>query len=75
VVGTKQYLWDLSRNRMPIGQWLKSVMIAVYNKVAHIGKFHGWGTRWPGDRNGDHPLACRRVIRQSKEPDEIKQTR
>src|ERR1700752_3275675 len=30
----KQYLWDLSRNRMPLGQWLKSVMIAVYNKAA-----------------------------------------
>jgi hypothetical protein len=53
----KQYIWDLSRNRMPVAQWLKSVMIAVYNKVAHVGKFHGWGhIAGPGGRNGDQPL-------------------
>jgi hypothetical protein len=53
----KQYVWDLSRNRMPVGQWLKSVMIAVYNKFAHAGRFHGWGhVAGPGTRNGDQPL-------------------
>jgi len=56
----KQYLWDLSRNRMPLGQWLKSVMIAVYNKVAYIGKFHGWGhIAGPGQRNGQQPLGLK----------------
>jgi len=56
--GPKQYLWDLSRNRMPFAQWLKSVMIAVYNKVAHVGRFHGWGhVAGPGAQNGHQPLS------------------
>lgn len=53
----KQYVWDLSRNRMPMGQWLKSVMIAVYNKVAYVAKRHGWGhIAGPGVANGHQPL-------------------
>ncbi|HJZ80509.1 MAG TPA: hypothetical protein VKD91_09190 [Pyrinomonadaceae bacterium] len=53
----KQYLWDLSRNRMPWAQWLKSVTIAIYNKVAHLGRFHGWGhIAGPGQQNGHQPL-------------------
>ena len=53
----RQYLWDLSRNRLPLGQWLKSVMIAVYNKVAYLGRFNGWGhITGPGEFNGHQPL-------------------
>src|SRR5262245_31993914 len=53
----KQYLWDLSRNRMPFALWLKSVMIAVYNKIAFIGRFNGWGhITGPGEFNGHQPL-------------------
>jgi hypothetical protein len=56
----KQYLWDLSRNRMPLAQWLKSVMIAVYNKIADVGKFNGWGhITGPGEFNGHKPLGLR----------------
>ena len=72
----KQYVWDLSRNRMPLAQWSRSVMIAVYNKVAHIGKFHGWGhITGPGNRNGDRPLGLQTgdVVRV-KSLAEIKQT-
>lgn len=53
----KQYLWDLSRNRMPLAQWLKSVSIAVYNKVAYVAKRDGWGhISGPGQSNGHQPL-------------------
>lgn len=53
----KQYLWDLSRNRMPLAQWLKSVLIAVYNKIAHVAKRDGWGhISGPGQSNGHQPL-------------------
>jgi hypothetical protein len=72
----KQYLWDLSRNRMPLVQWLKSVMIAVYNKVAHVGRFHGWGhITGPGTRNGHRSLGLQSgdVVRV-KSLAEIKQT-
>lgn len=56
----KQYLWDLSRNRMPLAQWLKSVMIAVYNKIADVGRFNGWGhITGPGEFNGHQPLGLR----------------
>jgi hypothetical protein len=35
-------------------------MIAVYNKVAHIGGFHGWGhITGTAERNGHHPLGLR----------------
>ena len=72
----KQYLWDLSRNRMPLGQWLKSVMIAVYNKVAHLGKFHGWGhIAGPGGRSGHQSLGLKPGdLVKVKTLNEIKQT-
>lgn len=39
----RQYVWDLSRNRVSVTGWLRSLLIAAYNKVAHLGRFNGWG--------------------------------
>ncbi len=38
----RQYLWDLKYNRIPLSQWLKSLFIAFYNKVAYICNFKSW---------------------------------
>jgi len=49
----KQYLWDLTQNRVSLLQWAKSLLIAVYNKVAQIGGFRSWGfVAGPGTQNG-----------------------
>ena len=40
----KQYVWDLSRNRVSLVSWLRSLSIAVYNKIAYLGGFNGWGS-------------------------------
>jgi len=39
----KQYLWDLKYNRIPFGDFLKSFLIAVYNKIAHHAHLRSWG--------------------------------
>jgi hypothetical protein len=38
----KQYLWDLKYNRVSPINWIKGLGIAVYNKLAHFGKFNSW---------------------------------
>jgi hypothetical protein len=38
----KQYLWDLKYNRMSIVQFVQSLFIALYNKVAHFCKLKSW---------------------------------
>jgi len=38
----KQYLWDLKYNRMSIVQFIQSLLIAVYNKVADVCKLKSW---------------------------------
>ena len=49
----KQYLWDLTRNHVALFQWLKSLLIAVYNKIAYVGRFKSWGfVAGSGTRNG-----------------------
>ena len=49
----KQYLWDLTHNRVSFLQWVKSLFIAVYNKVAHVAGFRSWGfVAGPGTQNG-----------------------
>jgi hypothetical protein len=49
----KQYLWDLTHNRVSFLQWVKSLLIAVYNKIAHVGGFRSWGfVAGPGTQNG-----------------------
>ena len=49
----KQYLWDLTQNRVSLFQWAKSLLISVYNKVAHKGGFRSWGfVAGPGTQNG-----------------------
>jgi hypothetical protein len=37
-----QYLWDLKYNRMSIVQFVQSLFIALYNKVAHFCKLKSW---------------------------------
>ncbi len=37
-----QYVRDLTHNRFPILQWIQSLFIAFYNKVAYIFKFNSW---------------------------------
>jgi hypothetical protein len=72
----KQYVWDLSRNRIPIAQWLRSLIIAGYNKFAHVGRFHTWGQiAGTGGRNGDDPLGLQRgELVKVKSLAQIKQT-
>ena len=49
----KQYLWDLTQNRVSLLQWAKSLLISIYNKVAHLGGFRSWGfVAGPGTQNG-----------------------
>ena len=49
----KQYLWDLTQNRVSLFEWAKSLLISVYNKVAHKGGFRSWGfVAGPGTQNG-----------------------
>src|SRR5437870_330994 len=49
----KQYLWDLTHNRVSFLQWVKSLFIAAYNKIAHAGGFRSWGfVAGPGTQNG-----------------------
>lgn len=49
----KQYLLDLTHNRVSISTWIKSISIAVYNKLAQIGGFSPWGlVAGPGTQNG-----------------------
>jgi hypothetical protein len=51
----KQYIWDLSHNRVSFIQWLKSLFIAVYNKLAHVGGFTSWGfVAGPGGKSFAH---------------------
>jgi len=72
----RQYVWDLSRNQTPIRQWMKSVMISIYNKVAHLGRFHGWGhVAGPGAQNGHRALGLQPGdLVRVKDLAEIKQT-
>lgn len=39
----KQYVWDLKYNQIGYGDFLHSLFIAVYNKIAHHGRFRSWG--------------------------------
>jgi hypothetical protein len=39
----KQYLWDVKYNQISYRDFLHSLFIAVYNKVAHHGRFRSWG--------------------------------
>lgn len=39
----KQYLWDVKYNRISYGDFLHSLFIAVYNKVAHHARLRSWG--------------------------------
>jgi hypothetical protein len=38
----KQYLWDLKYNRISIVPFIQSLLIAFYNKAAHICKLKSW---------------------------------
>ncbi|MEK6279125.1 MAG: hypothetical protein AABN95_02115 [Acidobacteriota bacterium] len=38
----RQYLWDLKYNRVSPIQWIKSLLIAIYNKVAYICQLKSW---------------------------------
>jgi hypothetical protein len=39
----KQYLWDLTYNRVPILLFARSLFIAVYNKLASRARLRTWG--------------------------------
>ena len=39
----KQYLWDVKYNQISYRDFLRSLFIAVYNKIAHHGRFRSWG--------------------------------
>lgn len=48
-----QYFRDLFHNRTSVSRWLKSLLIACYNKVAHVTGRNGWGfVAGPGTFNG-----------------------
>lgn len=48
-----QYLLDLSYNRISVTRWLRSLGIAVYNKVAHVTGRKSWRfIAGPGTYNG-----------------------
>lgn len=38
----RQYVWDLEYNRTSLGMLLRSLLIAAYNKVAHLTKLKPW---------------------------------
>ena len=73
----KQYALDLLHNRTPFRLWLKSLGIAFYNKVAHVGGRNSWRfVAGPGTYNGtrsDLNLQPGDVVRV-KTLDEIRQT-
>lgn len=49
----KQYIRDLRGNGISFAQWLESLYIAVYNKLAHVGGFKSWKfVAGPGTYNG-----------------------
>jgi hypothetical protein len=53
----RQYLWDLKYNRIPLLEWLKSIFIAGYNKVAYHLRFDPWRfVAGPGDETYEPPL-------------------
>jgi hypothetical protein len=39
----KQYVWDVKYNRISYREFLYSLFIAVYNKIAHHARFRSWG--------------------------------
>lgn len=48
-----QYALDLLHNRTSLSRWLKSLLIAVYNKVAHVSGRDSWKfVAGPGTYNG-----------------------
>ena len=38
----KQYLWDLKYNRISTVQFIQSLLIAFYNKLAHVFRLRSW---------------------------------
>ncbi len=54
----KQYLWDLKYNRISFIKFVESLLIAVYNKLAHFGRFKSWRfVAGPGQANSqEQPL-------------------
>jgi hypothetical protein len=50
----KQYLWEVKYNRISARNFLRSLSIAVYNKLAHHGRFRSWGMI-TGEANGHTP--------------------
>ena len=49
----KQYIQDLTHNRISIASWLKGLWIAFYNKVAHVTGRKSWKfVTGPGTYNG-----------------------
>lgn len=54
----KQYIWDISRNRVPLRDWMKSLFIAFYNKIAYVSGLNSWGfvSGPDAERLGRQPL-------------------
>ena len=49
----RQYLLDILHNRIPLTQWLKGLLIAFYNKIAHVTGRKSWRfVAGPGTFNG-----------------------
>jgi hypothetical protein len=49
----KQYVLDLVHNQTPLRRWLKSLLIAGYNKFAHVSGRNSWQfVAGPGTYNG-----------------------
>ena len=49
----RQYALDLLHNRIALGQWLRGMFIAFYNKVAHVTGRQSWRfVAGPGTYNG-----------------------
>jgi hypothetical protein len=51
----KQYLWDVKYNQISYGDFLHSLFIAVYNKIAHHGRFRSWGMVTGNGDNASSP--------------------
>jgi len=51
----KQYLWDVKYNQISYLDFLHSLFIAVYNKIAHHGRFRSWGMVTGNGDNASSP--------------------
>ena len=72
----RQYLWDLKYNHTSLINWLQSLFIAFYNKVAFVLKLNSWKfVAGPGNDSYTEPLHLQRgELVRVKSLEDIRQT-